>query len=237
MKAIILAAGRGSRLGKITKHKPKGMVLLNGRKLIDYQIQALNGAGIRDVAVVTGYLKNMISHPCITKYFENKIWFKTNMVFSMFEASEWLENFSCIISYSDIFYTDDAVQKLIDSTDDISITYDKNFAQLWQKRFENPLNDLESFKIDMNHYLIEIGQKVSDIEQIEGQYMGLTKITPSGWNAIKKIMQNQQTENIDMTTMFNLIIQQGIKIRAIPISDNWGEIDNASDLELYENNR
>jgi L-glutamine-phosphate cytidylyltransferase len=236
MRAIILAAGRGSRLKDFTSDKPKCMVELKGKPLIDYQVKALTSSGITDIAVVSGYLKEKIIHPKITKFFENKNWHKTNMVSSLFEADEWLKEHDCIVSYSDIFYEDSVIQKLITSTEDISITYDKNFAKLWGDRFSDPLDDLESFKIDSESYLIEIGKKASNISEIEGQYMGLLKFTPYGWKRIKNVLKNHTIENLDMTTMLNLLIQEGIEIRAIAITDNWGEIDNISDLELYENN-
>ena len=55
MNAIILAAGRGSRMKNLTSDKPKCLVQLNGKTLIQWQLDALNQAGISNIAVVTGY--------------------------------------------------------------------------------------------------------------------------------------------------------------------------------------
>src|SRR5690606_31607320 len=96
--------------------------------------------------------------------------------------NEWLESDHCLISYSDIFYTSEIINNLLQSSADIAITYDKNFADLWSKRFVNPLSDLESFKINENNFLLEIGNKPNSLQEIQGQFMGLLKFTPNGWN-------------------------------------------------------
>ena len=55
MKGIILAAGRGSRMKNLTSTKPKCMIKINGKMLIEYQIEALSSAGINEIGIVTGY--------------------------------------------------------------------------------------------------------------------------------------------------------------------------------------
>ena len=60
MKAIILAAGRGSRMGQLTNDKPKCLLMINGKTLIELQITAITNAGIKDIAIVTGYKAEML---------------------------------------------------------------------------------------------------------------------------------------------------------------------------------
>jgi len=234
MKAIILAAGRGSRLGAFTNEKPKCMVEFKGKTLLQHQVNALRSAGIEGIAVVSGYKKEKLSHSYISKFFDNKFWFKTNMVYSLFMADEWLIRYDCLISYSDIFYISKTIEPLIKSTDEFSILYNKNFLKAWQLRFENPLDDLESFKIDREKNLSNIGEKVENLNEIQGQYMGLLKITPQSWKKIKKILKDCNIKEMDMTTMLNLLISEGVKIKGIPSVSPWAEIDSPSDLDVYE---
>lgn len=234
MKAIILAAGRGSRMNHFTADKPKCMVEFKNRPLIDWQINSLTKAGITEIAVVTGYKKEKISNTKILKFFENHEWQSSNMVYSLFCAKEWLEKEECVVSYSDIFYTPEIVSSLLKSKAEISITYDKNFAELWSKRFENPLTDLESFKIDENNFLREIGKKPQSLNEIEGQFMGLLKFTPEGFKATKSILQNYDIKKLDCTSALQIMILNQMKIEAVAIDDIWGEVDNAEDLRLYE---
>ena len=62
MKAIILAAGRGSRMKHLTDEKPKCLAKLGGKLLIEWQLEALSAAGINEIAIVTGYKKELLSH-------------------------------------------------------------------------------------------------------------------------------------------------------------------------------
>src|ERR1035438_4329416 len=103
MRAVILAAGRGSRMSAFTEDRPKCMVELAHKPLIRRQIAALRGGGVSSIGIVRGYLGNMINIEEAT-YFENPRWAETNMVMSLVAATPWLESGSVVISYADIFY-------------------------------------------------------------------------------------------------------------------------------------
>lgn len=235
MKAIILAAGRGSRMGKLTEDMPKCLVQLDGKPLLKWQMDALNGAGITEIGIVKGYMSYMLNEPGI-KYFENHRWSETNMVVSLCYAEEWLKSDTCIISYSDIVYTDRAVSKLINAKGDIVITYDRNWLELWQRRFENPLSDAETFLVNDKGCLIEIGSKAKSLDEIEGQYMGLLKLTPEGWKQIKDFLSSlnsKECDCIDITSLLSKLTKSGVVINTIRIDDSWFEVDNENDLNLY----
>jgi len=235
MRAVILAAGRGSRLLKLSSTTPKCMVILKNKPLISYQIKSLSDNNIENISVVRGYLKNKIKNNKIKKFFENVIWQETNMVYSLFMANEWLTQEDCLVSYGDIFYSKEVVNLLANhNEDDISITYDENFKSLWKKRFSNPLEDLETFKINKEGYILEIGNKTKDIDNIMGQFMGLIKITKKGWEDIKSLITIEEMRELDITAMLSILIKKGYKVKGIPINDMWGEIDTQSDIELYE---
>ncbi|MFZ3170131.1 MAG: phosphocholine cytidylyltransferase family protein [Candidatus Methanoperedens sp.] len=236
MKAIILAAGRGSRMGSLTDNTPKCLIELAGKTLLQRQLDSLRGAGIDKIGIVRGYLADQLYTPGI-KFFENKRWEKTNMVFSLSCAKEWLQRDECIVSYSDIIYSINAIDVLIKAHGDIVITYDKNWLKLWKVRFEDPLSDAETFQVDDKGKLLEIGKKANDIDEIKGQYMGLLKISTKGWKIIYNYLSNLSREEYDLlciTSMLQNLIQSGVEISAVPISDCWYEVDNENDLKLYQ---
>ena len=231
MKAIILVAGRGSRMGTLTDEKPKCLLEVYGKPLIEHQIEALEKAGIKEIALVTGYKSELLNNYG-THHFHNAKWAETNMVYSLLCAKEWLDRSDCIVSYADIYYASKVIKDLVSCPDDIAIAYDPNWLELWSKRFEDPLDDAETFRIDSNNYLLEIGQKPKTVEEIQGQYMGLLKF---GNGVFEQLIKNDKhklsLDKISMTLFLSLIIKNQIKILCIPNRQFWMEYDNSYDLK------
>ncbi len=236
MKAIILAAGRGSRMKHLTADLPKCLVKLRGKPLIEWQLKALRAAGINDIAVVTGYKKNLLASYKLTE-FHNVRWFDTNMVASLACADEWLQLEPSIISYSDIFYETSAVISLINCPEPLAITYDPNWLQIWKKRFGDPLLDAETFSINSSNQITDIGNKPSNVEQVQGQYMGLLRITPESWKQIvcvlSKLSKKERNE-ISMTDILQKVIKRTkLSVVGVSYEGEWGEIDSQTDLQIF----
>ena len=233
MKGIILAAGRGSRMGDLTNNLPKCRTVLYGKELIQWQLDAMERAAIKEISIVRGYLAETFDFN--VTYFENKRWAHTNIVTSLITAKEWLETDVCITSYSDIIYSADAVKRLIDFPGDIVITYDPNWSDLWQMRFDDPLSDAETFQLDGNR-VVEIGLRASSVQDIEGQYMGLVKYTPFGWAKVKEYLvryTQNEIDNIDITQLLQRLIMSGVNVNAVAIKDKWLEVDTENDFKIY----
>ena len=143
MKGIILAAGKGERMGSETENKPKCMIKYKGKAIIDYIIQTFNECGINDIIIVNGYKKEILEQYLDGKninFITNKNYNTTNMLYSLFCAESQI-NDDLIISYSDIIYNNKVLKKLINNKMDIAITVDKAWCELWQIRMEDPLQD------------------------------------------------------------------------------------------------
>ena len=236
MRAVILAAGRGSRLGTLSEDRPKCFVELNNKPLIQRQMEALRGGGVSTIGIVRGYLGNMIAFEDAT-YFENPRWAETNMVMSLVAAAAWLRSDSVVISYADIFYGRDVVRDLASSSGDLVVAYDPGWRSLWTRRFADPLSDAETFRTDARGNLVEIGKRAKHLDEIEGQYMGLLKFTPDAWRAVEAVLSSvdaKARDAMDMTTLLGSLLQSGFPIRTVGITGQWGEIDSSGDLELYE---
>jgi choline kinase len=237
MRAIILAAGRGSRMKDLTDDRPKCLVDLRGKSLLDWQLEALREAGIREIAIVTGYKRELLADRELVE-FHNDRWPETNMVSSLAFAHDWLKAEPCIVSYSDIFYNSAAVQALITSIGNLAVTYDPNWLKLWTQRFGDPLLDAETFRLTSENTLAEIGNKPTSVSEIEGQYMGLLRFTPNGWDEvlrIRKELTSLQCDKMHMTGTLQMVIDAGrIPISALSYFGEWGEVDSAEDLDHYE---
>lgn len=235
MNALILCAGMGSRFNISNDIGPKCLLKFNQKKLIDIQIESLRKCNINKIAIVTGYKSELVCNNNIDKFYLNKNWRNTNMIHSMFCASQWLEKGDCLISYGDIFYNQSTIINLINSTDDISLLYHLDFMKMWGGRYDNPHDDLESFKFNSSNYLVDIGQKVTEKDKIMGQFMGLVQIKKKGWHTFKNVLSQIDIKDIDFTTALQYLINEGVKIKCIETNEMWGEIDTIRDLNFYEN--
>ena len=238
MKTIILAAGRGSRLGERTKDRPKCMCVLQGRTLLDRCLDALGQAGIpkKEIGIVTGYRSEMFAEPDVT-YFHNEIWEQTNMFCSLTRADSWLKKEPCLVCYSDIVFSPKAIRALTDSAAPLAITSYSGYWELWEKRMDNPLEDLETFRVDAFGRLLEIGKKPIARADIQGQFMGLLRFTPESWGWVEKTIQeplSKPLNKLDMTTLLQELLQRNYPIQAISTDDLWLECDSEHDLKVYE---
>ena len=235
MKAVILAAGRGSRLEELTKDKPKCLYKFAGKTLLQWQVEALQTCTDK-VGVVVGYKSEKINIPEIYKI-NNANWMNSNMIRSLFRAAEWVGDEECILSYSDIVYSRRIIEVLKQNESEVALTYTTRFKNLWVERFEKPLEDLESFKIK-DGYIYEIGKKVDNIDDVGGQYMGLVKFGKAGLSKFVTFLSENFTEDqidkLDFTKSLNRYIENGGKVRGIPTDELWLEFDTIRDTKLYK---
>lgn len=99
----------------------------------------------------------------------------------------------------------------------IAITYDPNWLELWEKRFEDPLEDAETFRLSGDSQVAEIGGQPGSISEIEGQYMGLIRFTPKGWaefNRVRNALNQQERDEVNMTSM----LQKILLLQAVPVA-------------------
>ncbi len=231
-KAIILAAGRGSRMKALTDDRPKCLVEFRGKPLLHWQLEALRSAGVRDIALVTGYRREMLAGHGLHE-FHNERWAETNMVASLACAREWLESSPCLVSYSDIVYERAAVDAVLGSEADLAVAYDLDWLRLWEARFGNPLEDAETFRIDEASRILEIGQKPESVAEIQGQYMGLLRFCPAAWAAMQRVrvaLEPAKRDRLDMTGALQLMILSGYAVTGVPVHSHWAEFDSEEDL-------
>jgi len=242
MKMLILAAGQGKRLRPFTDNIPKCMVKYKNKPIIDHILQAAKSCGIEEIAIVTGYKKNVLEEylkKTKISFYTNKKFDSTNMVNTLFCAKEFM-NDDLIISYADIVYSDLILKKLIQFKDDFGIIVDRKWKELWLKRMFNPLDDAETLKIK-NGKIIELGKKPKNYMEIEGQYIGLIKISKRKLKSIFKIYNSldrdiiydgKNFQNMYMTSLIQILINNSLKVKPIYIDGGWVEIDSPNDLKI-----
>ena len=240
MKALILAAGQGTRLGEISKNKPKCLINLFGKTLLESQIEILKSANINNINIVTGFKSELLKNYDL-KQFHNKDFKSTNMVFSMFKAKDLFvsEYEDLIVSYGDIIYEKKNLDKLLNTNSEVSIMVDLNWKNLWMKRFEDPLSDAETMNFDKDLNILNLGKKTKNYDDIKGQYAGLIKFRKDSLGKIHNIYQNLEGnisnsfKNLYMTDFIQILIKRKIEVKASLVNGGWLEIDTESDLIKY----
>jgi L-glutamine-phosphate cytidylyltransferase len=237
IRAVILAAGRGRRMGPFGDDRPKCLVALEGKPLIERQIAALRRGGVDEIGVVRGYRAEMIDFPGLS-YFANEQWAETNMVLSLAAAAAWLRAGPVIVSYADIFYRSELVRGLAGAPGQLVVSYDRAWRRLWSRRFADPLADAETFRINAAGQLLEIGGKTTRIDDIEGQYIGLLKFTPPAWSAVEALLDTLDApirNHLDVTALLRrLLAGEQLPISTFGTDGQWGEIDSPQDVMLYQ---
>ncbi len=244
MRAVILAAGMGKRLMPLTQDRPKCMVSYQNRAIIDYVLKAFVDADISEVYVVGGYefetLKTYLKGR-VSGFFENPRYETTNMLYTLFCARELMQSCrdakkDCIISYADIVFDATLLQKLKMYQGAIGVAINTDWERLWKKRFADPLQDAETLKI-LDGKIREIGKKPRSLDEIQGQYMGVFKISYEFidaflhiYDGLKTKMPQQEWENLFMTDFLQNIIEQFDNVEPILIDGGWCEIDTKEDL-------
>ena len=239
MKLLILAAGEGKRLRPLTKDRPKCMVEYKGKLIIEYILEVANEL---EVGIVDGYKKDILEKFLSTQnisFFTNENFAKTNMVATLFCAKEFMKG-DLIISYADIVYNKEILKKVINFKGDFGVVVDRKWRELWSQRMDNPLNDAETLKIKDNK-IVELGKKPKSYEDIEGQYIGLVKISERVLKKVINFYENldknrlydsQDFNNMYMTSFIQLIIDNLLHVEPILIDGGWVEIDSLDDLRV-----
>jgi L-glutamine-phosphate cytidylyltransferase len=194
MRAIIIGAGRGSRLGHETTEIPKTMVEVMGRPMLDWILEALAAAGFqrKDVVFICGYAQEVVRkrYPEFT-FVENTDWPNNNILASLFYAREHFgEGF--VSSYADIVYDGDVVKKLVAAPDDIALGCDTAWRRRYVSRTQHPETDAEKLRAD-GRRVLELGRKIAS-EAAQGEFIGVMKLSGSGARELERAYDRRKTE-------------------------------------------
>jgi len=245
MKAIILAAGMGTRLGKYTENLPKCMLNFNGKPLIEWQIEMLRKCGIEDIVIVKGYMPDKIQIPGV-KYYNNEDYASTNMVETLFCAEVEMDS-EILVCYADILYEERVLNRVLDDKSDIGVTVDTDYWDYWKARLDKPEEDMESL-IVKDGKIVDLGNPDCKKEDAQVRYVGLIKFSKKGVEALKKVYHENKEKYFDtdepwlrsksfkkgyMTCILQAIINTGYKVEPITIKHGWLEFDTSQDYEKY----
>ncbi|QKV97192.1 phosphocholine cytidylyltransferase family protein [Streptomyces sp. NA02950] len=232
MRAVVLAAGRGSRMGPATADRPKCLMEIRGRTLLERQVAALREAGVVDTSVVAGWRAEAFAEIGLP-VFRNDRWAETTMVESLAAAEPWLSRGTVLVVYGDIVFSPATVRRLRECHADLAIAYEPDWQALWSRRFADPLDDAETFVRDATGALVDIGDRPATTAEVQGQYMGLLRISPVGWAVMSRARDaDPAVRGLDMTGLLrHLVRRRLLPVATVAVEGPWYEFDHPSDAE------
>ena len=239
MRLLLLAAGKSSRIyNKIKKNKC--LININQKSLIRNIIDSAYKNKIEKIDIITGFKPNNIKKDLKNykkiRFINNSKYSSTDMVYSALLGLKKTK-IDTIISYTDIIYKD-KIFKILSSNSKkfITIPYIKNWKQVWKKRKKDIFDDAETFKVDSNSNLKEIGNKINkkNLKSINGQFMGIIFIPSSLIQKIINKYKVYKNKKLQFTGFINMLVKDKVRVKCLEYNDFWYEIDDIEDFKNYK---
>ena len=243
MRAIILAAGSGLRLGQHTKDIPKALLDLNGKSILERQISLLRQHGINEIFVVTGYQQEKHTLKDI-EYIFNPRYAETEQLASMMVARTKISD-DVLVIFGDIVFDEQILQQILVSNDDIAIAIDLDWEKSYNERPDNPKSLADKVLIYQKK-IQQISAKITSLSmknQQIGEFLGVIKLSRRGSKImVQKYQELERShkgkfhdasslEKAKLVDILQELIDSKIEIYPIPITGKWCEIDTPKDLE------
>lgn len=230
MKALILAAGLGTRLAPITDDRPKSLVPVNGKPILFKQIENLLENGITDITVVSGYKGDMLKKTVLELYPDIKIihsadYASTNNMYSAYLAKDEVGNEPFLMMNADVFYDASVITALLkDKSPNAIVTEIGRYIE-------------ESMKVvEKDGQLVKISKTITQEEAL-GVSIDVYKFSAEGGSVFFKKCADYIEEKGELKlwseVALNDILSE-ITFKACPLVGRWLEIDNHEDLAAAE---
>jgi choline kinase len=215
------------------------LVELAGKSLLEHNVGALREVGINEHVVVTGYRADQI----VERGFDtihNEIYDETEMIYSLFcAAPAFPDETDLVVSYGDIIYETSVAVALLDCDAPMCVVIDREWYDLWDRRFGDPLEDAETLKLDDDCRIQEIGNVPENKDEIEGQYIGLFKVRHDyverfveAYRELEQIAEGYVS--IESTAFLQRLVDDGWHVQAVEVENGWLEVDTLEDYKLYQ---
>ncbi|MDA3862335.1 MAG: phosphocholine cytidylyltransferase family protein [Deltaproteobacteria bacterium] len=231
MKALILAAGTGSRLMPLTKNTPKSLVKLNGKPMIEHILKALEQFKLEEFVIVTGYLHEKIETYFAdrsekVKFIYNDRYNTAGNCYSMLVAEKYLAGSEFFKIDSDLIFSAEIAANLLAVKGDVRVTAD----------VKNDMGAEEmKIKIDNSQRIVDFSKEIPP-KEAWGESIGIEFLTSKGgravFTALKEMMETGKEMGYYEEAYGMVARNQGI-VTAVPLPPKapWIEIDNQIDLK------
>jgi len=237
IKAIILAAGVGSRIRPLTDNCPKSLLKINGKTILEMMLSHIQACGINEVVFVLGYLQNQIKDyvkiqfpDLIVQFITNEKYEVTNTGYSLMLTKDFVQDSTFIKFDADVVFDINILTSLIASEYDNCLCIDKNINL-----------DAEEIKVIIkdDNRVVKASKTVNPVDAI-GESIGIEKISGETactlFNELELMMKDEQYHQEYYEAAYERLIEKDVPFHALDISGlKWTEIDTQEDFMLAEN--
>ena len=149
MKAIVIAAGEGSRMGKLTQNIPKPLVKINGKSIIERQLSILKQNDILDIIIIMGPHHEKFNFEKI-RYVRDENFLEHDQLGSLISAKKEIDG-DVIILFADIIFENTVLAKILESKSDISIAVDMNWERTYTSRPNSSFDEADKVRFEQGH--------------------------------------------------------------------------------------
>ena len=250
-RAILIAAGRGKRLGAHTEDIPKCMVQVGAKPILGWVWNAFRAAGIDELVVIRGYRGDVLESfvrslvPRV-ELVDNTAWPTNNVLLSLACARAYLDR-PCLISYSDIIFTPAVARAAVASPAEIGLVIDREFRSIYEGRSEHPLDEGEVSDLMPDGSVARVGKRALPPSEAVGEFIGLTKLGERGAATVGRALDGlarrydgrdhepfqraASYRNAYLTDLWQDLIDTGVRLDPVLIAGSWREIDTGQDLD------
>lgn len=230
-KAIILAAGSSTRLKPLTDDRPKCMLEINGKTMLQHQIDAFREAGITDISVVRGYQAKTINIPGV-KYYYNCDFEKNNQLASLFYAENEM-NDDFIVAFSDVLFDSGIARNMADCKADFAMAVETDWKETYKTRTDHPIEFTDAVLYKHDRIIRADLRHKKLTETANGDFIGLAKFSRNG----AKILLESKSQIKDVSKAylidgFQHLIDKGYDVKPVLVNGGWTEIDSLNDFKL-----
>lgn len=242
MRAIIIAAGSATRLGKYGEGLPKSLLDVNGKTILERQVSLYRKNGVNDVIVIVGPYSEKFTLKGVT-YIQDLDYDKHDIMGSLMAAKKEIFG-EVIISYSDVLFDQEILKQVLDFKNDMGIAADPNWEKSYVGRTEHQKTEAENILIH-DRKILKIKKNMISCEKDEmlAEFLGLLKLSAKGSEIFaNKIsyLENSHTgifheapsfQKSYLTDMIQELIDSNLTISPIFVTSEWCEVDTPQDLE------
>jgi choline kinase len=245
MRAIIIGAGRGSRLMPTTENAPKCFAEIQGKRILDWTVEALKGGGCTEICFVGGYRLEAVRRDYPEFIFRaNRDWPDNNILVSLMCAEDLMDR-PFVTAYSDILFTPQLVAGLMKAKDEIALGVDTDWREHYRPRTRHPPHDAE--KVITSGGRVERIHRGIAYEDATGEFIGVARFASEGARWLREFYHQRMAEFWDrpyreaalfqkayLIHMFQDMIEHGIAFGHVDTPGKYREIDTQEDMDLAQ---